>query len=66
MAVTRDERDPGIVLTPEQQRSRRNRNIAIGVAIGLFAALIFVVTLAKLSANMAHPQHGASTMADPT
>ena len=52
MAVTRDDRDPGIVLTPEQKRSRRNRNIAIGLAIGLFAVLIFFVTLAKLGANL--------------
>lgn len=49
MAVIRDENDPGIVLTPEQKRSRRNRNIAIGVAVGFFVILFYVVTIAKLS-----------------
>lgn len=48
----RDDPIAGIVLTPQQERSRRNRNIAIGLAIGLFAVLIFVVTLAKLGANI--------------
>ena len=38
----------GIVLTPEQLRSRRNRNIAIGLAIGFFVLLFYVVTIAKL------------------
>ena len=49
MAVTRDENDPGVVLTPEQKRGRRNRNIAIGVAVGFFVILFYVVTIAKLS-----------------
>ncbi len=52
MALSERDRNDGIVLTPEQERSRRNRNIAIGLAIALFAVLIFVVTLAKLGANM--------------
>jgi hypothetical protein len=26
----------GLVLTPEQQKTRRQRNVAIGVAIGCF------------------------------
>lgn len=52
MAVTPNTDQTGIVLTPEQQRSRRNRNIAIGLAIGLFVILIFIVTLAKLGANI--------------
>jgi hypothetical protein len=38
----------GIVLTPEQLRSRRARNIAIGLAIGFFALLFYAVTIAKL------------------
>jgi hypothetical protein len=48
----RDDHLDGIVLTPQQVRSRRNRNVAIGLAIGLFVILIFVVTLAKLGANI--------------
>lgn len=40
--------EDGIVLTPEQKRSRRARNIAIGVAVALFVALFYVVTIVKL------------------
>ena len=35
-------------LTPAQQKSRRARNIAIGLALGLFALLFYVVTIVKL------------------
>ena len=38
----------GIVLTPEQLRSRRTRSIAIGLLIGLLIVLIYVLTIAKL------------------
>lgn len=38
----------GIVLTPEQKKSRRQRNIAIALAIGFCAVLFYVVTIAKL------------------
>ena len=37
-----------VALTPSQQKSRRARNIAIGLALGLFALLFYVVTLVKL------------------
>jgi hypothetical protein len=41
--------DPRFVrLTPEQARGRRNRNIAIGLAVGFFVLLFYVVTIAKL------------------
>ena len=54
MAVTREEpgTDKGVVLTPEQKRSRRNRNIAIGVAVGFFVLLFYVVTIAKLGSHV--------------
>jgi hypothetical protein len=42
----------GIVLTPEQERSRRARNIAIGVAVALFVALFYFVTIVKLGGNV--------------
>ncbi len=45
---TRRNDDSGIVLTPRQLRSRRNRNIAIGLAIALSCILFYVVTIAKL------------------
>ncbi len=38
----------GIVLTPQQARSRRNRNVAIGLAVAFFVLLFYVVTIAKL------------------
>lgn len=46
MPVRRD--NEGVVLTPQQVRSRRNRNIAIGVAVGFLVILFYVVTIAKL------------------
>ena len=46
-----DDREP-IVLTPEQLRNRRLRNIAIGVAVGFFVLLFYVVTIAKLGPNV--------------
>jgi hypothetical protein len=39
--------EPGIKLTPEQQRARRSRSIAIGVALGLLVILFYIVTLVK-------------------
>ena len=47
MAVT-DRKEDGYVLTPRQIRSRRNRSIAIGLAIGFVVLLFYVVTIAKL------------------
>ncbi|MGD9544131.1 MAG: CoxF [Methylocystis sp.] len=41
---------PGVVLTEEQARSRRSRNIAIGVTIALLAVLFYAVTLVKFGA----------------
>ncbi|MFZ3180886.1 CoxF [Methylocystis sp. H4A] len=41
---------PGVVLTEEQARSRRARNIAIGVTIALLAVLFYAVTLVKFGA----------------
>ena len=47
--MTNDEPEkPGVRLTPEQLKSRRQRNIAIGLAIGFFVLLFYVVTIAKL------------------
>lgn len=46
--------ESGIVLTPEQARSRRARNIAIGVAVALFIALFYAVTIVKLGGAGAH------------
>ena len=40
--------ESGIVLTPAQQKSRRARNIAIGLAIGCLVLLFYAVTIVKL------------------
>jgi hypothetical protein len=41
---------PGVVLTEQQARSRRARNIAIGATIALLAVLFYAVTLVKFGA----------------
>jgi hypothetical protein len=38
-------------LTPEQARSRRLRNLAVGLAIAFLVALFYVVTIVKLGSN---------------
>ena len=50
----RDGGADGIVLTPKQARSRRNRNVAIGLAIGFCVVLFYVVTIAKLGPGVLH------------
>jgi len=37
-----------LVLSPQQLKSRRARNVAIGLAVGLLCLLFYVVTIAKL------------------
>jgi hypothetical protein len=37
----------GIVLTEAQKRSRRQRSIAIALALGVLVALFFAVTMVK-------------------
>ncbi len=46
----------GIVLTPQQKKSRDHRNIAIGLAVGFFVLFFYVVTIAKLGPGvLTHP-----------
>ncbi len=52
--LMRDGDPDGIVLTPQQARSRRNRNVAIGLAIGFCVVLFYVVTIAKLGPGVLH------------
>jgi hypothetical protein len=40
------------MLTPEQARSRRARNIAISLTIGCLAILFYGITLVKLGMRM--------------
>jgi len=42
-------------LTPTQLRNRRARNIAIGLSVGLLAALFYAVTIVKIGPNILRP-----------
>ncbi len=46
----------GVRLTPRQERNRRLRNIAIGLCIGLLAALFYAVTIVKLGPGVLRPE----------
>jgi hypothetical protein len=46
--MDKDDESRGVTLTPQQLKSRRQRNIAIGLAVGFFVLLFYVVTIAKL------------------
>jgi hypothetical protein len=48
--------EDGVVLTPEQAKSRRARNIAIGITVALLAVLFYAVTLVKLGGAVANRQ----------
>ncbi len=48
--------EEGIRLTEKQLRARRNRSIAIALALGALVVVIFFVTLAKLGGNVATRQ----------
>jgi hypothetical protein len=52
------ERKPleGITLTARQLRNRRLRNIAIGLSVGLLAALFYAVTIVKLGPGVLRPE----------
>ena len=41
------------MLTPEQIRTRRARNIAIGLLVGLMVVLVYVLTIAKIGSHVA-------------
>lgn len=47
-------RRKGVVLTAEQQKSRRARNIAIGLTVALLVALFYAVTLVKFGGALAN------------
>jgi hypothetical protein len=46
----------GIVLTPQQLRNRRLRNLAIGLSVGLLAALFYAITIVKLGPGILRPE----------
>ncbi|WP_162901301.1 hypothetical protein [Breoghania sp. L-A4] len=42
----------GIRLTDEQQKRRRSRNVAIGLALAGMVVLFYVITVVKLGVNI--------------
>jgi hypothetical protein len=49
------EEQSGIVLTEAQKKSRRQRSIAIALALGVLVVLFFAVTLVKGPAVLVRP-----------
>ncbi|KAF0137486.1 MAG: putative CoxF [Xanthobacteraceae bacterium] len=54
-AVTEHPLKTGIVLTPEEKRRQRQRNVAIALALVGLCALFWVVTLVKGPAILNRP-----------
>lgn len=50
--VARQKESAGMVLSPAQQRSRRARNIAIGIAITALVLIVYALTIAKLGGHV--------------
>ena len=50
-----DKQPQGIVLTEAQKKSRRERSIAIALALGVLVLLFFAVTLVKGPAVLVRP-----------
>ncbi len=46
--MTIGDKPEGVRLTPEQEKRRRQRNVAIGLAVAFFVVLFYVVTIVKL------------------
>ena len=42
-------------MTEQEARSRRSRNLAIGLAIGALVVLFYAVTIVKMGAGAMHP-----------
>ncbi|WP_298881684.1 CoxF protein [uncultured Bradyrhizobium sp.] len=56
IAVMADKPEPdGIVLTEAQKKSRRQRSVAIALALGVLVILFFAVTMVKGPAVLVRP-----------
>lgn len=42
---------PQTALTPEELKQQKRRNLAIGLSLGAFVVIVFIVTMLKLAAN---------------
>jgi len=47
MSTDQPQKLPGIVLTPAQKKSQRERSIAIALSLGVLVVLFFAVTMVK-------------------
>ena len=50
--MTRPTDPRGVVLSPAQLRSRRARNLAIGLAIAVLVFIVYALTIAKLGGRV--------------
>lgn len=56
VGILMDQKDqPGVILTEEQKKRRRERSIAIAWALGILVVLFFAVTLVKGPAVLVRP-----------
>lgn len=46
----------GLVLTDEQQRRRKARNVAIAIALAVLVVLFYLVTVFKMGGDVANRQ----------
>lgn len=46
---------PDPLTDPEARKARARRNLALGAALIGFVVLVFIVTIVRLGANVAHP-----------
>jgi hypothetical protein len=52
MMMTEADPQTGIKLNPAQEKSRRNRNIAIGLILAALIVLFYAVTIVKLGPSV--------------
>jgi hypothetical protein len=53
MTATQNQNQPPR-LTPEQEKSRRARNVAIGLAVAALVVIFYAVTVVKLGPGVLH------------
>jgi hypothetical protein len=54
-AMPDNPREPGIVLTPEEKKRQRKRNVAIAIALAGLCVMFWVITLVKGPAMLQRP-----------
>lgn len=54
MAMAERDEDKGVVLTDEQRRRQKARNVAIAVTLAVLVVLFYLVTVFKMGGNVAN------------